>query len=305
MPLTALADEGREARPAGLLRSGFRRRVTPAATGTGTGRAATRAWKEVRGSKELFLNLTLRELRSKYKRSWLGWGWSMVNPLAYTAIYTVVFHFVLRGAPSPGVNGLNVFALWLLCALLPWNFFQTSVNAAIGSITANGSLIQKSYFPRQLLPISSVAAGLVSHLIEMGLLILALGAFGDYQAFEFLPVTLFLIVLLTIFATGLGLLLGVANVYFRDVQYFMTIFFLAWLYLTPIVYPPGILHGDAAFLTRLNPMTDATIAFRDGLYYGTLPTALNFGAIILAALVVFAIGWCVFAKHEGRLVEEL
>lgn len=263
------------------------------------------AWREVRNSRELFANLTLRELRSKYKRSWLGWGWSMVNPLAYTAIYTIVFHFVLRAAPSPGVNGLSVFALWLLCALLPWNFFQMSVNAAISSLPANDNLIKKSYFPRQLLPMSSVAAALVSHFIEMGLLILALAAFGDYEAFFFLPMTFFLIMMMVVFATGLGLLLGVANVYFRDVQYFMTILFLAWMYLTPIVYPPTVLHGTAEFLAKLNPMTDATIAFRDGLYYGTLPSPIELGAVITAAAITFAIGWTVFAKHEGRLVEEL
>ncbi|MCL2393109.1 MAG: ABC transporter permease [Acidimicrobiaceae bacterium] len=263
------------------------------------------AWREVRNSRELFANLTLRELRSKYKRSWLGWGWSMVNPLAYTAIYTIVFHFVLRAKPTPGVNGLSVFALWLLCAMLPWNFFQTAVNAAIGSLPANDNLIKKSYFPRQLLPISSVSAALVSHFIEMALLVLALAAFGDYQAFIFLPMTFLLIMLMVVFATGLGLLLAVANVYFRDVQYFMTIFFLAWLYLTPIVYPPTVLHGTALFVSKLNPMTDATIAFRDGLYYGTLPGLYGLGAVIAAAAITFAIGWTVFARHEARLVEEL
>jgi ABC-type polysaccharide/polyol phosphate export permease len=263
------------------------------------------AWNEVRQSRELFTNLTLRELRSKYKRSWLGWGWSMINPLAYTVIYTIVFHFVLRAAPTPGVNGLSVFALWLLCALLPWNFFQMAVNTAISSLPSNDNLIKKSYFPRQLLPMSSVAAALVSHFIEMGLLILALAAFGDYQALFFLPMTFFLIIVMVVFATGLGLLLGVANVYFRDVQYFMTILFLAWMYLTPIVYPITVLHGSAQFISKLNPMTDATIAFRDGLYYGTLPSPIALGAIITAAAITFAVGWTVFAKHEGRLVEEL
>ncbi|MBO0691740.1 MAG: ABC transporter permease [Acidimicrobiaceae bacterium] len=267
--------------------------------------SASGAWNELRNSRELFANLTLRELRSKYKRSWLGWGWSMINPLAYTAIYTIVFHFVLRAAPLPGVNGLSVFALWLLCALLPWNFFQMAVNTAISSLPANANLIQKSYFPRQLLPVSSVAAALVSHFIEMALLVLALVAFGDYEAFFYLPMTFLLILILTVFATGLGLLLGVANVYFRDVSYFMTILFLAWMYLTPIVYPPQILHGNALFLSKVNPMTDATIAFRDGLYYGRLPSPIELGAIITAAAITFAIGWTVFAKYEGRLVEEL
>lgn len=262
-------------------------------------------WQEVLHSRELFINLTLRELRSKYKRSWLGWGWSMVNPLAYTAIYTVVFSHILRVTPPPGINGLNVFALWLLCGLLPWNFFQASVNASIGSIPANGPLIQKSYFPRQLLPLSSVAAGLVSHFIEMALLVLALVVFGDWAAVYYLPMTVLLIVVLVVFAIGLGLLLGVANVFFRDVSYFMTIFFLAWLYLTPLIYPPTLLHGTALFVIKLNPMTDTVLALRDVLYYGTMPSPLDLGASVTAALISFAVGWAVFAKYENRLVEEL
>lgn len=260
---------------------------------------------ELRGSKELFANLTLRELRSKYKRSFLGWTWSMINPLAYTVIYTIVFKYFLHAQTTPGANGLDVFALWLLCALLPWNFFQAAVTTAIGSLTSNANLIKKSYFPRQLLPISSVSAALVSHFIEMGLLIVALVAFGDYQSVVYLPVTLAFILLMVVFATGLGLLLGVLNVYFRDIQHFMMIFFMVWMYLTPIVYPPTYLHGRTLTLIKLNPVTDATLAFRDALYYGRLPGLAETGAVVLAAAVALIVGWTVFKHFEGRLAEEL
>jgi ABC-type polysaccharide/polyol phosphate export permease len=263
------------------------------------------AFKELRNSRELFNNLTLRELRSKYKRSWLGWTWSMINPLAYTAIYTIVFKYFLHAVAAPGANGLNVYALWLLCALLPWNFFQTAVTTAIGSLTGNANLIKKSYFPRQLLPIASVSAALVSHFIEMGLLVVALLAFGDYQSLIYLPMTVFLILVMVTFAIGLGLLLGVLNVYFRDVEHFMMIFFLVWMYLTPIVYSPSYLHGKTIFIIKLNPITDATIAFRNALYYGTMPGPFELAAIVIAAVVALVVGWVVFCKYEGRLAEEL
>jgi ABC-type polysaccharide/polyol phosphate export permease len=263
------------------------------------------AFGELRNSRELFNNLTLRELRSKYKRSWLGWTWSMINPLAYTAIYTIVFKYFLHAPALTGANGLNVYALWLLCALLPWNFFQTAVTTAIGSLTGNANLIKKSYFPRQLLPVASVAAALVSHFIEMGLLVAALLAFGDYQALIYLPMTVFLILIMVTFAIGLGLLLGVLNVYFRDVEHFMMIFFMVWMYLTPIVYAPSYLHGKTITIIKLNPITDATIAFRNALYYGKVPTLPDLGAITLAAVVSVLVGWKVFAKYEGRLAEEL
>ncbi len=260
---------------------------------------------ELRSSRELFYNLTLRELRSKYKRSFLGWTWSLVNPLAYMAVYTVVFEFFLRVKPAPGVHGLDVYAFWLLCALLPWNFFQTAVTSSIGSLTANANLIKKSYFPRQLLPAATIAAALVSHLIEMGLLVLVLVASGDWEALEFLPVTLVLMALMVIFGIGLGMLLGSLNVYFRDVEHFMMIFFMIWLYLTPIVYPPTYLHGHELTILKFNPMTDATISFRDTLYYGQLPGPLEMAAFVLATAVAFIVGWKVFNRLEGRLAEEL
>jgi ABC-type polysaccharide/polyol phosphate export permease len=260
---------------------------------------------ELLSARELFSNLTLRELRSKYKRSWLGWTWSMINPLAYTAIYTVVFKYFLHAVAPPGANGLNIYALWLLCALLPWNFFQTAVTTSIGSLTGNANLIKKSYFPRQLLPIASVSAALVSHFIEMGLLVVALVAFGDYQALIYLPITIFLILVMVVFAIGLGLLLGVLNVYFRDVEHFMMIFFMVWMYLTPIVYPPTYLHGNVLLLLKLNPVTDASLSFRDALYYGTMPSPLEMGYVVLAACISLAVGWTVFDHFEGRLAEEL
>ena len=118
-----------------------------------------------RSSRELLVNLTLRELRSKYKRSFLGWAWSMLNPLATMAVYTIVFLLFFRATPDPGVNGLNVYSLFLMCGLLPWTFFSMTVMGAIGSLVGNASLIQKSYFPRKLLPASNLGANLVTHLI--------------------------------------------------------------------------------------------------------------------------------------------
>ncbi|MGH9920776.1 MAG: ABC transporter permease [Nitrososphaerales archaeon] len=258
---------------------------------------------ELFSARELFANLTLRELRSKYKRSWLGWTWSMINPLAYTVIYTVVFKYFLHATATPGK--IDVYALWLLCALLPWNFFQAAVTTSIGSLTGNGNLIKKSYFPRQLLPMASVSSALVSHFIEMGLLVTALLAFGDYQSLIYLPVTFMLIIIMVVFAIGLGLLLGALNVYFRDIEHFMMIFFMIWMYLTPIVYPPTYLHGKEIVLIKLNPLTEASVAFRDALYYGKLPTALEVGYLLLAACVALVVGWLVFDHFEARLAEEL
>jgi lipopolysaccharide transport system permease protein len=259
-----------------------------------------------RSSRELFANLTLRELRSKYKRSFLGWAWSMINPLANMVVYTIVFKYFLRiklqvGKPS----GLNVFALFLLCGLLPWNYFQISVLSAISSLTGNSALIKKAYFPRELLPGSTVAAALVSHLIEMGLLLVALVAFGNYRALEYLPLVLVLTVLLVLFAMGFGLLLSALNVYFRDIEYLMSIVFLVWFYLTPLIYPFSLIPRRFQGIVKLNPMTDASLAYRDMLYNGTHPGWLEFGYFALWAVGIALIGLAVFNKLEARLAEEL
>lgn len=257
-------------------------------------------------SRELFANLTLRELRSKYKRSFLGWAWSMVNPLATMVVYTIMFKYFLRihiesGRPS----GLDVWALFLLCGLLPWNFFSIGVNSSIASLISNEALIKKTYFPRELLPASAVAAALVTHLIEIGLLIVALLGFGNYRLLPFLPIVLLLTMIMCVFSLGFGLLLSSLNVFFRDVQHFVSILFLIWLYMTPIVYPYyDVPHRLQSFL-KLNPMTDMALSYQAVLYDGAHPGWLQMGYFGLWALGFLVLGLYVFNRLEAGMAEEL
>jgi ABC-2 type transport system permease protein len=259
-----------------------------------------------RRSRELYSNLVLRELRSKYKRSFLGWAWSLAYPLATMVVYTLVFKYFLHIKPDPGnPSGLDVYALFLLCALLPWNFFQVSVTSCIGSLTGNESLIKKSYFPREVLPAATVGANLVSHLIEMGLLLVALVAFGNWRALVYLPIAFLLTLIMAVFGLGFGLLLSVLNVYFRDIQHFIGILFLAWVYLTPIIYP--ITYVPAHFQTwlKLNPMTDASLSYRAVLYDGRFPGWLQFAYFTAWAVGMIVAGLLVFNRLEPGLAEEL
>ena len=259
-----------------------------------------------RSSRELFLNLTLRELRSKYKRSFLGWAWSLANPLATMAVYTIVFKYFLHSGPKPGhPSGLNVFALFLLCGLLPWNFFSASVNGCISSLISNSSLIKKTYFPRELLPGATVGAALVSHLIEMGLLLLALVAFGNWRALMFVPLVLVLTVMMVMFSLGLGLMLSVLNVYFRDVQHFMNILFMVWFYMTPILYSITVVPAKFHLLLKLNPLTDAVLSYQRMLYDGTHPGWFEMAYFGICSVVTLAFGLFVFNRLEPALAEEL
>lgn len=247
--------------------------------------------------KELFYNLTLRELRSKYKRSVIGWGWSMINPLAMMMIYTIVFAVLLRTPPLLGEpSGLHVYALMLLTAMLPWNFFQGSVMESMSSLLGNQNLIQKTYFPRELIPASTVASKFVSHLIEMSLLVVVIVAFGNWRALPYLPAVIITMCVVSMFALGLALLFSLGNVFYRDIQHFSNILFFIWMFLTPMAYPFSQVGGGLTFgasgsatllnprtvtvfghilslgtLFKLNPMTDAVLVFQSFIYDGTLP----------------------------------
>jgi ABC-2 type transport system permease protein len=262
---------------------------------------------EYRASRELFSNLTLRELRSKYKRSFLGWTWSLVNPLANMVVYTVVFSVFLHAHPPKGdPSGLTEYALWLLCALLPWTFFVSSVMGSVGGLIGNGNLIKKTWFPRELLPASSTAANLVSHLIEMGLLLVVLLAFGNWRALVYLPVTLVLVAVMFTLALGFGLLFSVLNVYFRDIEHFLGLLFLIWFYATPIVYPTTVIHSTKIIdVLNVNPMTSMAASFRATLFDGRLPGLLHVVYFVSFAVVMLVIGLIVFNRLQSRLAEEL
>ncbi|MCU1587222.1 MAG: type transporter [Frankiales bacterium] len=268
------------------------------------------------GARELLLNLTRRELKGKYKGSTLGWGWSLVNPLATMLVFTFVFRLVLRSPPPHGERtGLHVYALWLLCGLLVWNFISNGLTAGIGSLTANGNLIKKVWFPRETLVLSTVLALVVSLVIELLVLSVALGIYGNL-VLPWLPVVVVLVALLTLFVTGLALALSVANVYFRDLQYLIGIGLQIWFYGTPIIYPARLVHSQNALshsfagislwdVYRANPAYGFVEAFRDCLYDEQVPSLGRMAYIVAWSVLSVLIGYWVFKRYEGRLAEEL
>ena len=172
--------------------------------------------RELLASRELLTNLTMREVKGKYKRSLLGQGWSLLNPVATLAIYSLVFGFVLKAEPDPGnPSGLEVFALWLACALLPWNFFNNTVQGGMAALVGNANLIQKVYFPRFTLVVSSMLASMVNFGFEMIVLLIAVVIFGG-NPWIWIPGVLIMMIVLAVFGVGIALALSVANVYFRD-----------------------------------------------------------------------------------------
>jgi ABC-2 type transport system permease protein len=266
---------------------------------------------ELADSRELFVNLTLRELRGKYKRSVLGWTWSLLNPLATMLIFSLVFSVFLRVEPEVGdPSGLHSFAFFLMCGLLPFNYLGNSLTGAMGSLVANAGLVKKVYFRREVLVGAVTASWLVSFLIELSVLAVALLFVGNV-VLPWIPAILVLIALQTAFVLGLALMLSVWTVYFRDLEHFLGIALQAWFYTAPIIVPLTLVRneiGDIGWawtLYNLNPLTRFVEAYHDLLYSLRLPPAGEIAYLVVVSLATLAIGYAVFQRFESRLAEEL
>lgn len=255
---------------------------------------------------ELLVNLTLRELRGKYKRSVLGYAWSIINPIMNLAVYGVVFGLYLRVDPPVGdPSGLKNYAFFLVTGLLGWSFLTNSLGGAVGSLVANENLITKVYFPRAVLPTAVTVSHLIGLLIELAVLSIALMAIGGNMVLPWLPLLVPLLALQLIFVLGLGFFLSVANAYFRDVNHFVAIFLNAWFYATPILYPESIIPDWARTFTRLNPMSHFVDAYRDLLYDLRFPAPKEWLLLCALSTGSFVLGWMFFRHHEPHLAEEL
>ena len=263
---------------------------------------------------ELLAYLTLRELRGKFKRSTLGWLWSIINPAASIATYAVVFGVFLRLDPPRGdPSGLQVYALFLMCGLLPWTFLSNGLGGAVTSIVANEGLVKKVYFPRWVLPASTVGAWFASFGIEMLVLAVILLVAGS-MILPWVPLVLVVMALQAGFVLGIGLVLSAANAYFRDIQHFLGIFLNVWFYLTPILYQPDLIPESTEILgvelpvrsmMRLNPMASFVDAYRDLLYHLRAPALGQWALLVGLAVTSLALGAVVFRRLEPTLAEEL
>ena len=265
--------------------------------------------KEIAASRNLLWNLTLRELRSKYRRSVLGWSWSLLNPLAQMAIYTFVFG-LLFGAKAPvgDPSGITTYGLYLLTGIIPWGFFALICSVGLQSILSNTNLVRKVAFARESLVLSQVLFCFVQFSIEMSLVCLVLLIAGS-AILPWLPMTLLLMVLMACFAGGIALVLSVSAVFFRDLPYLWTIINQLWFFATPVIYDPKIIEGKVPAavedILHWNPTAVFIRAFRATTYHGTAPKLQDIGALVVAATISLIIGLATFNKLKRRLAEEL
>ena len=271
-------------------------------------------FSEFRGTGELLNNLVLRELRGKYKRSVLGWSWSLINPLSTVLIYWLVFSIFLKVEPPRGdPSGLKSFVLFLVCGLLPYRFLSEAVAVSTESLLANANLVKKVYFPRELVVLSSVGALLVSFLIELGVLLVILLAFGN-MVLPWIPLVLMIVAIQAVFVLGIGLVLAPLNVYLRDVKHFVNIGLQMLFYSAPIVYPlrlvpdrPEVLGMEIPFRTiyELNPLVVLVECYRDAMYNLRFPDVGDLAYLVAWAIGLLLFGRWVFGRLNRRLAEEV
>lgn len=249
--------------------------------------------------REMIHSMINRELKGRYKGSVLGVLWSFLNPLLQMLVYTVVFSFIMR-------NGIEDYYLFLIVALIPWIFFSSSVTIGAACIRAQKEMVNKIYFPREILPISVVTSQLINMLyafLVIFAILLISGKGINLYAFLYLPL---IILIEYFFALGLTFLISALTVYFRDLEYIISILVMAWQFLSPVMYGIDMVpEGLYRRIFELNPMTPIIINYREVLYYKIEPNGRYLVMGIVYALVFLLIGFGVFRKMQKRFSEVL
>ena len=244
-----------------------------------------------------------RDFQSRYRNSLLGAAWSVLNPLAMIVVYTVIFAQVMR-SKLPGSDNAFAYSIYLCAGVLTWGLFSEIVSRAQTVFLDNANLIKKISFPRICLPIIVVLNAVSNFAIIFGLFTVFLIATGNFPGIAFigmLPVLLVQIV----FSIGLGIVIGVLNVFFRDVGQFFAVLLQFWFWFTPVVYPASILPPGVQEYVHWNPMAPIIAAYQAILVHGQWPQWQTLMYPTILALVFSIVGMRLFRRHVGEMVDEL
>lgn len=254
--------------------------------------------KELYNYRQMIFSLVKRDLRGRYKGSVFGFLWTFLNPLLQLVVYTFVFSFLLK-------SDIENYYLFLFVALIPWLFFSTAITGGAGCVLHQSGMVTKIYFPREVLPISHVTSAFINMLysfIVVFLVIFLSGTPINPVALLYLPIIMLVEYFL---ALGITLIASAVTVYFRDMEFILGIFMMAWQYLTPVMYSVDIVPQELRNLFMLNPMTPITIAYRDILYYAKAP---DLSTLLMAAgmgLLFMLVGFWIFGRLKKRFAEEM
>lgn len=256
--------------------------------------------------RNLLYLLSMKELRTRYKKSLLGWAWSLLNPLTQMAIFSVIFLYVFQATPPVGdPSGIKNFPLYFLSGALPFNFFSISVGVSIGSVQAGAGLIKKVQFPHEHLVFSVIVAQFVTLLIELAVLCTALLIAGN-MVLPWLPALLVVLALLALFTSGVALMLSAANVFYHDVNYLWGILSQILFYATPVIYhPSSITLRPLRWLALYGPTGSFITAVHNIVYDLRFPGPGRVAQLVVMAFGSFLVGAWAFNRMSPRFAEEM
>lgn len=253
-------------------------------------------WRELWAYRELLWVLTARDIKVRYKQTVLGAAWAIIRPFVTMVIFSVVFGQLAK-MPSDGYP----YPVFVYAGLLPWTFFAGAIGSSGQSLVGSAHLVSKVYFPRLIIPLSSVGAGLVDLLVSTGILLLMMLWYGVGWSVNLLAAPLLLLAVVFI-ALGVGTLLSALTVAYRDFTHLTPFVVQIWMYITPVIFPVSLVPERWQWLLYLNPMTGLVEGFRSA-FLGK-PFDLHGLAISFAiAMAVFAIGVAYFEKVERRFAD--
>ncbi len=247
--------------------------------------------------RELLKSNVKKEIRGKYKGSFLGILWSFLNPLLQVAVYAIVFPYIMR-IETPN------YLQYLIVGIIPWTFFITVINQGMIAVRMNAGIIKKVYFPREILPISVAISGLVNFFISC-LIILIFCIFGGLGISWHLILLPVIALIQFVFTLGLVLALSAINIFIKDTEYIVQFILNMLFYATPILYPASLFPDKIRWVLYLNPLTGIIDAYRDIFMYHQMPNMISTLYLIVIAIVFFFIGLAIFRKLEKGFAEEL
>lgn len=256
-----------------------------------------KVFKDLYRYRELLKTNIKKEIRGKYKGSFLGVLWSFVNPLLMVLVYAIVFPFILK------VNEDN-YVIFLIVGIIPWNFFVTVINQGTTTVLNNANIIKKVYFPREILPISVVTSGLINFLISC-IIILIFVIFSGIGISQYLLVLPIVVIIQYMFSLSIVFVMSAIDIYIRDAEYIMNFLIMMLFYMTPILYSPTLIPEKFRWIIDLNPMSAIISGYRSIFYYKEMP---NLGSLLLIggiSIILLLFGYQIFKKLERGFAEEL
>lgn len=248
--------------------------------------------------RELLKTSIKKEIRGKYKASFLGVLWSFINPLLQVLVYAIVFPYMMRDTGDD-------YIIYLVTGILPWTFFQTVINECVISVKKNSGIIKKVYFPRVILPLSSAISGLINFFISCLIILFFCLIFKVGFSWHFLY-AIPLAIIECVLALGIGLALGAMDAYVQDLEYIVNFILMMAFYGSPIVYQMSLFESNTLFLKiiQLNPMTKIIMGYRDAFLYHTAPPLNDFIYVSVIACIVLVLGYMIFKKLEKGFAEQ-